>query len=132
MTVAQQYVEAFGKIAQKGTTMIVPADASNVASMVAQATSVFQNTAKAPRRSSTGEGESSADAPSSSSIGFQSVNESTEQAKRDRETPSSDMSSVASSPILQRRADSHSGGSVAHADQHAARGRGTPMFSLQR
>ena len=42
MTLAQQYVDAFGKIAQTGNTMIVPADAGNVASMIAQATSVFQ------------------------------------------------------------------------------------------
>ena len=45
MTIAQQYVEAFGKIAQSGTTMIVPADASNVAGMVAQASAVFKKTA---------------------------------------------------------------------------------------
>ena len=43
MTVAQQYVEAFGNIAQKGNTIVVPADAGNVASMVSQATAIFQD-----------------------------------------------------------------------------------------
>lgn len=42
MHLAQQYVVAFGKIAKEGNTMIVPADASNVASMIATATSVFK------------------------------------------------------------------------------------------
>jgi hypothetical protein len=42
MTVAQQYVEAFGKIAQTGNTIVVPADAGNVSSMVSQATAIFR------------------------------------------------------------------------------------------
>lgn len=36
MTVAEKYVEAFGKIAKEGTTMIVPAAANDAASMVTQ------------------------------------------------------------------------------------------------
>lgn len=44
MHLAQQYVDAFGKIAKTGNTMIIPADASNVASMVATATGVFRGT----------------------------------------------------------------------------------------
>lgn len=36
MTVAEKYVEAFGKMAKEGTTMIVPASANDAASMVAQ------------------------------------------------------------------------------------------------
>lgn len=44
MHVAQQYVDAFAKIAKEGNTMIVPADASNVASMIATATGVFKGT----------------------------------------------------------------------------------------
>jgi hypothetical protein len=42
MTIAQQYVEAFGKIAQTGNTIVVPADAGNVSSMVSQATAIFR------------------------------------------------------------------------------------------
>lgn len=42
MHIAQQYVDAFGKIAKEGNTMIVPADASNVASMIATATGVLK------------------------------------------------------------------------------------------
>lgn len=36
MAVAEKYVEAFGKMAKEGTTMIVPAAANDAASMVAQ------------------------------------------------------------------------------------------------
>ena len=43
MRVAEQYVSAFGKIAKKSTTMLLPADAGNVGSMVAQALAVFDN-----------------------------------------------------------------------------------------
>lgn len=36
MSVAEKYVEAFGRMAKEGTTMIVPASANDAASMVAQ------------------------------------------------------------------------------------------------
>lgn len=36
MSVAEKYVEAFGRMAKEGTTMIVPAAANDAASMVAQ------------------------------------------------------------------------------------------------
>ena len=38
LTVAEKYVDAFGKMAKEGTTMIVPAAANDAASMVAQVT----------------------------------------------------------------------------------------------
>jgi regulator of protease activity HflC (stomatin/prohibitin superfamily) len=41
MRVAEQYVAAFGKIAQRGNTIVIPADAGNVSGMVAQALAVF-------------------------------------------------------------------------------------------
>ncbi|KAF7731401.1 hypothetical protein EC973_000209 [Apophysomyces ossiformis] len=41
MTVAEKYVDAFGKMAKEGTTMIVPAAAHDAASMVAQALTVY-------------------------------------------------------------------------------------------
>ncbi len=44
LRVAEQYVAQFGEIAQKGTTMILPANAADVASMVAMATKVFKET----------------------------------------------------------------------------------------
>ncbi|KAL1932664.1 hypothetical protein VTP01DRAFT_8342 [Rhizomucor pusillus] len=43
MTVAEKYVEAFGKMAKEGTTMIVPASANDAASMVAQALSIYKS-----------------------------------------------------------------------------------------
>lgn len=46
MRLAEQYVAAFADIAKVGNTMIVPADASNVSSMLAQATSVFKSVSK--------------------------------------------------------------------------------------
>lgn len=47
LRLAEQYIDAFGKIAKAGNTMIVPSDAANVASMVAQAASVFSRVSEA-------------------------------------------------------------------------------------
>ena len=44
LRVAEQYIPEFGKVAQKSTTMILPITASDVASMVAMATSVIKRT----------------------------------------------------------------------------------------
>lgn len=41
LKVAEQYVGAFGKLAQEGTTVLLPANAGDAGSMVAQALSVF-------------------------------------------------------------------------------------------
>jgi regulator of protease activity HflC (stomatin/prohibitin superfamily) len=46
LRVAQQYVEQFGNLAQKSTTVILPANVSDVASMVALATKVFKTADK--------------------------------------------------------------------------------------
>jgi len=43
LRVAQQYVEQFGNLAQKSTTMILPANVADVAGMVAMATKVFKS-----------------------------------------------------------------------------------------
>jgi len=45
-----KYIEAFGKIAQKGNTLVLPADAGNVPNMVATAMKTFDtvNTSKTP------------------------------------------------------------------------------------
>ncbi|KAI8580910.1 hypothetical protein K450DRAFT_235178 [Umbelopsis ramanniana AG] len=52
MSVAEKYVEAFGKMAKEGTTLIVPATANDAGSMVAQALSVYNtiNKARIPSR----------------------------------------------------------------------------------
>ena len=47
LRVAEQYVGEFGKLAQKTNTLILPANASDIASMVAMAMKVFQNVDKA-------------------------------------------------------------------------------------
>ncbi|GAB5586980.1 Synaptotagmin-like protein 2 [Umbelopsis nana] len=54
MSVAEKYVDAFGKMAKEGTTLIVPATANDAGSMVAQALSVYNtiNKARLPDRSS--------------------------------------------------------------------------------
>ena len=44
LRVAEQYIRQFGEIAQKGTTLILPANVADVASMVALATKVFKQT----------------------------------------------------------------------------------------
>ncbi|RUP47402.1 hypothetical protein BC936DRAFT_145768 [Jimgerdemannia flammicorona] len=41
LTVAEKYVDAFGKLAKEGTTIIVPAGAADAGSMVAQALTIF-------------------------------------------------------------------------------------------
>jgi len=46
LRIAEQYVEAFGKLAQEGTTLILPATANDIGSMVAQALTVFQTISK--------------------------------------------------------------------------------------
>ncbi len=44
LRVAEQYVEQFGKIAKEGNTLVIPADLSNVASMVALASRIGTET----------------------------------------------------------------------------------------
>jgi len=44
LRVAEQYVAQFGELAQKGTTLILPANVSDVAGMVAMASKVFKET----------------------------------------------------------------------------------------
>ncbi len=44
LRVAEQYVEAFGKVAKEGTTLILPGDLSNMGSMVAAAMQVVKDT----------------------------------------------------------------------------------------
>jgi len=44
LRVAEQYIESFGNIAQKSTTLIVPSSASDAASMIAQAMAVYRAT----------------------------------------------------------------------------------------
>ncbi|KAK9760075.1 Synaptotagmin-like protein 2, variant 2 [Basidiobolus ranarum] len=41
LTVAEKYVDAFGKLAKEGTTIVVPAAAADVGSMVAQALTIY-------------------------------------------------------------------------------------------
>lgn len=41
MKLAQQYIEAFQKIAKDGNTIIIPSEVGNIGSMVAQATTIF-------------------------------------------------------------------------------------------
>ncbi|GJU69654.1 stomatin-like protein 2, mitochondrial [Tanacetum coccineum] len=43
LQVAERYIHAFGKVAKESTTLLLPTDASNLASMVAQALSIFKS-----------------------------------------------------------------------------------------
>lgn len=61
LRVAEQYIEQFGNVAQRSTTMILPANAADVAGMVALATEVFNKTS----RSSGGSTPASAQTPAS-------------------------------------------------------------------
>jgi hypothetical protein len=115
MTVAQQYVEAFGKIAQTGNTIVVPADAGNVSSMVSQATAIFQAMAGSrsghgpPSFPPQGALESADSSKSSSATSGQStrtVHDESEQIQKQRSPTSSHfdtstpMGEVASKPSL--------------------------------
>jgi regulator of protease activity HflC (stomatin/prohibitin superfamily) len=51
LRVAEQYVGAFGNIAKEGNTILLPSDAGNAGSMVAQALSIFQNMKKTDQKS---------------------------------------------------------------------------------
>jgi len=48
LRVAENYLSAFGNIAKQGTTMLLPANASEPAAMVAQAMSIYKATMEAP------------------------------------------------------------------------------------
>ncbi|OVA19945.1 Band 7 protein [Macleaya cordata] len=42
LRIAEQYIQAFGQIAKEGTTMLLPANAANPASMMGQALSIYK------------------------------------------------------------------------------------------
>ena len=46
LRVAQQYVEQFGNLAQKSNTLVIPANVTDIAGMIATAMKVFQQTGK--------------------------------------------------------------------------------------
>ena len=48
LRVAEDYLERFGNLAKEGNTLIVPANLSDVSSMISAATTVFKQTAAAP------------------------------------------------------------------------------------
>ncbi|KAK9145916.1 hypothetical protein Sjap_005819 [Stephania japonica] len=43
LRIAEQYIQAFSKIAKEGTTMLLPSNASNPANMMAQAMSIYKS-----------------------------------------------------------------------------------------
>jgi hypothetical protein len=49
LRVAEQYVHQFGELAQKTNTMILPANVSDVAGMIAMAMKVYQQSGPAAR-----------------------------------------------------------------------------------
>jgi regulator of protease activity HflC (stomatin/prohibitin superfamily) len=51
LVIAEQYVKAFGELAQKGNTLLLPTNAGDVSGMVAQALAIYQNiSARSPVR----------------------------------------------------------------------------------
>ena len=44
LRIAEDYVKQFGHLAQQGNTLIVPANLTDVSSMIALATKLFKNT----------------------------------------------------------------------------------------
>jgi hypothetical protein len=45
LRVAEQYVDAFGRLAQRGTTTLLPTNLGDPASMITQAMSIYNTTA---------------------------------------------------------------------------------------
>jgi hypothetical protein len=56
LKIAEQYVGAFGRLAQKGNTVLLPANVGDPAAMVAQALSVFDSVRKAQHQRSAASG----------------------------------------------------------------------------
>ena len=56
MRLAEQYLDAFGNIAKKGNTIVLPSNAGDASSMVAQATAIYQNLTAAAPSEADGEG----------------------------------------------------------------------------
>jgi len=52
LVIAEQYVKAFGELAQKGNTLLLPTNAGDVSSMVAQALTIYQNISAAQQKRS--------------------------------------------------------------------------------
>lgn len=68
MRIAEQYIDAFSRIAKAGNTLVLPADAGNPAGMVAQALSVWSTVSKGAAASA-GAASSAASAGGSGSTG---------------------------------------------------------------
>jgi hypothetical protein len=48
LRIAEQYIEEFGRLAKTGNTFVVPANLSDIASMIALATGITQKSALTP------------------------------------------------------------------------------------
>jgi hypothetical protein len=66
LKIAEQYVSAFGRLAQKGNTVLLPANVGDPAAMVAQALSVFDSVRKAQHQRSVGSAADATDAAEAS------------------------------------------------------------------
>ena len=67
LRIAEKYVEAFGKLAQKGNAVVVPANVGDVASLVGQAMAIYGTVAGGRSPGSGGGGDTSSSSSSSSS-----------------------------------------------------------------
>jgi regulator of protease activity HflC (stomatin/prohibitin superfamily) len=50
LRIAEDYVEQFGKLAQESNTLVIPANLSDLSSMIALATNIISNEPSAPKR----------------------------------------------------------------------------------
>ncbi|KAL6509199.1 hypothetical protein OROGR_022509 [Orobanche gracilis] len=66
LRIAEQYIQAFSKIAKEGTTVLLPSNASNPASMMTQALAIYKNMiGKNPTKGLAESSQADNDAPSS-------------------------------------------------------------------
>jgi len=49
LRLAEEYIKQFGQLAKSGNSMIIPANLSDVSSIIAMATSVFKQSAHEPK-----------------------------------------------------------------------------------
>jgi len=54
LRVAEKWIEAFGKIAKEGNTLIIPQEASNPSAIIAQALGIFKGVSKVDSSANTG------------------------------------------------------------------------------
>lgn len=117
MRIAEQYLNAFGSIAKAGTTLMLPANSNDPASMVAQALSIYNNVSKTPLANPRGNG------PTSTSGGARHSNPAAQNQDSSDSSTSPNEAPAAQQPTAFSKRSLSNPDSVQQP---------TPIFSLQK